>query len=79
LEWEVSIDPGSFNSTQIHGTHVPAEEPSTASISGLTHCNKIGEIKSEKLLRGLLNPHIDFAAERHEVDRLGQKRLCAAF
>ena len=26
---------------------------------------------------GALNPHIDFAAERPEIDRLGQKRLSA--
>src|SRR5262249_46642125 len=32
---------GNFNSTHVYGTHVPVEEPSTASKADVSRCSKI--------------------------------------
>ena len=39
------------------------------------HCGKVGQFQRTILLRGAFNPHIDFAAERPKIDRLGQQHL----
>src|SRR5436189_2863796 len=38
---DAPLNRGSLNSAHIHGTHVPVEEPSTASIGDIARCLKL--------------------------------------
>ena len=51
---------------------VRGSETTLRAITGLMHRSKLGEIMRR------FNAHIDLAAERSEVDWLGQQRLSAA-
>jgi hypothetical protein len=62
---EAPLNRGSVNSTHIHGTHVPVEEPSTASEPDI-------EESLDQLVSDLLNVQRHFEAERSgnlEIDQ----------
>jgi hypothetical protein len=44
-------------------------------ISDILHRGKVGQIQRAILLSGAFDPHVDFAAKRPEVDRLGEQGL----
>src|SRR5271154_3209826 len=63
--WLAPLNRGSLNSAHIHGTDVPVEEPSTASIP------EVAEPETRPL-PGLAEPRVDLITKQGEVDGLGQ-------
>jgi hypothetical protein len=43
----------------------------------ILHCGEVGQIQWTIVLRGVVDPHVDFAAKSPGVDWLGQQRLGA--
>ena len=50
-----SSESWALNSTHFHGTHVPVEEPSTASIADTLSCGRFRSVLLEFLVYALVN------------------------